>query len=176
MCCQKVQAHCSRWIWRYWEIIIISCARCACCRAAGERGGEQAGGRVRAGKLLYYVRAVPAAAQLVSEVLSKLEGAYGLLVKSAYYPGELVACKLGSPLLLGVKEAGGGGGPKPRTPLNSPARKKAAGAGGAFEAFIASDASAFVEHTKQCAAALATRLCVCALTLPISCAAYLALG
>ena len=100
--------------------------------------------------------AVLAAAQLVSEVLSKLEGAYGLLVKSAYYPGELVAAKLGSPLLLGVKEAGGGGGggPQPRTPLNSPARKKAAAAGGAFEAFIASDASAFVEHTKQCAAAL----------------------
>ena len=42
--------------------------------------------------------------QLVSDVLGKLEGAYGLLVKSAYYPGELVAAKLGSPLLLGVRE------------------------------------------------------------------------
>ena len=45
-----------------------------------------------------------ACVQLVSDVLGKLEGAYGLLVKSAYYPGELVAAKLGSPLLLGIRE------------------------------------------------------------------------
>lgn len=75
------------------------------------------------------------------EVLSKCEGAYGLLIKSAHYPGELVACKRGSPLLLGVRTAA-------RTPHTSPNRPLA-GAGGAFEAFIASDASAFVEHTNQ---------------------------
>ncbi len=80
--------------------------------------------------------------QLVLEVLSKCEGAYGLLIKSAYYPGELVACKRGSPLLLGVKTAA-------RTPHASPKRPTAT-ADGAFEAFIASDASAFVEHTNQC--------------------------
>ena len=79
--------------------------------------------------------------QLVLEVLSKCEGAYGLLIKSAYYPGELVACKRGSPLLLGVKTAA-------RTPHTSP--KRPMGRDGAFEAFIASDASAFVEHTNQC--------------------------
>ena len=81
--------------------------------------------------------------QLVLEVLSKCEGAYGLLIKSAYYPGELVACKRGSPLLLGVRTAA-------RTPHASPKRPVAT-ADGAFEAFIASDASAFVEHTNQCA-------------------------
>lgn len=82
--------------------------------------------------------------QLVAEVLSRLEGAYGLLFKSAYYPGELVACKRGSPLLLGIKEL------PSRTPLSSPVRRHLAG--DSLEAFIASDASAFVEHTKQCAA------------------------
>ena len=79
--------------------------------------------------------------QLVLEVLSKCEGAYGLLIKSAHYPGELVACKRGSPLLLGLKTAA-------RTPKASPQR--ALGTDEAFEAFIASDASAFVEHTNQC--------------------------
>ena len=79
--------------------------------------------------------------QLVLEVLSKCEGAYGLLIKSAYYPGELVACKRGSPLLLGVKTAA-------KTPHASPKRPVTT-VDGAFEAFIASDASAFVEHTNQ---------------------------
>ena len=44
--------------------------------------------------------------QLVMEVMSKLEGAYGLLVKSAHYAGELVACKRGSPLIMGIREPG----------------------------------------------------------------------
>ena len=44
--------------------------------------------------------------QLVMEVMSKLEGAYGLLVKSAHYVGELVACKRGSPLIMGIREPG----------------------------------------------------------------------
>ncbi len=81
-------------------------------------------------------------AQLILEVISKLEGAYGLLFKSAYFPGELVACKRGSPLLLGIKEA------EALRPLqSSPMRRP--NPGDSFEAFIASDASAFVEHTKQ---------------------------
>jgi glucosamine--fructose-6-phosphate aminotransferase (isomerizing) len=79
--------------------------------------------------------------QLVAEVLSQLEGAYGLLFKSAYYPGELVACKRGSPLLLGIKESS-------RPALSSPMRRSGL-PGESLEAFIASDASAFVEHTKQ---------------------------
>ncbi len=37
------------------------------------------------------------------EVLKKLEGAYALLIKSTHYPGELVACKRGSPLIMGIK-------------------------------------------------------------------------
>lgn len=41
--------------------------------------------------------------QLVCEVVKQLEGAYALLFKSSVYPGELVACRRGSPLILGVK-------------------------------------------------------------------------
>ncbi|XP_020871386.1 glutamine--fructose-6-phosphate aminotransferase [isomerizing] 2 [Arabidopsis lyrata subsp. lyrata] len=39
----------------------------------------------------------------VFEVMRHLEGAYALIYKSWHYPNELIACKLGSPLLLGVK-------------------------------------------------------------------------
>lgn len=42
--------------------------------------------------------------QLVLDVLSELDGAYGLLVKSSHYPGELVAAKKGSPLIIGIKD------------------------------------------------------------------------
>lgn len=41
--------------------------------------------------------------QVVIEVMRHLEGAYALIFKSPHYPNELVACKRGSPLLLGVK-------------------------------------------------------------------------
>lgn len=41
--------------------------------------------------------------QLVCEVVKQLEGAYALLFKSSVYPGELVACRRGSPLILGMK-------------------------------------------------------------------------
>lgn len=41
--------------------------------------------------------------ELVKEVLYQLDGTYGLMVKSVYYPNELVATRKGSPLLIGVK-------------------------------------------------------------------------
>mgnify|MGYP001808213879 CR=1 FL=1 len=37
------------------------------------------------------------------EVMKRLEGAYALVFKSRHYPGEMVACKRGSPLIVGVK-------------------------------------------------------------------------
>lgn len=40
---------------------------------------------------------------VVTEVLRHLEGAYALIFKSIHFPGELVACKNGSPLILGIK-------------------------------------------------------------------------
>jgi hypothetical protein len=41
--------------------------------------------------------------KLVMEVMRRLEGAYALVFKSRHYPGEMVACRRGSPLIVGVK-------------------------------------------------------------------------
>lgn len=112
---------------------------------------------------------------LVTEVVRSLEGAYALLFKSRHFPGELVGCKRGSPLILAIKEAADGAGSNapadgagadgsPHSPPSSLSRslskslslgphssgsfargKKA----GATEFYLSSDASAVVEHTKS---------------------------
>ncbi|AOA62062.1 Glutamine--fructose-6-phosphate aminotransferase [Komagataella phaffii CBS 7435] len=41
--------------------------------------------------------------ELMKQVLYELQGSYGLLVRSSHYPGEIVATRKGSPLLVGVK-------------------------------------------------------------------------
>jgi len=87
--------------------------------------------------------------QLVMEVLRQLQGAYALLFKSSHYPGELVAAKRGSPLLLGISE-----GPHPGEqhalvtsegfiPVSKRAKRTS------MEFYFSSDASAMVEHTKR---------------------------
>ncbi|KAK4282988.1 hypothetical protein QN277_014292 [Acacia crassicarpa] len=83
--------------------------------------------------------------QVVLEVMRHLDGAYALIFKSRHYPNELIACKRGSPLLIGVKEL-----------------RENMVAGSAFEDnyslsnnghpqefFISSDANAVVEHTNR---------------------------
>mmetsp|Transcript_5978 Transcript_5978/g.15895 ORF Transcript_5978/g.15895 Transcript_5978/m.15895 type:complete len:698 (-) Transcript_5978:1845-3938(-) len=84
--------------------------------------------------------------KLVMEVLKKLEGAYALLFKSKHYPGEMVACKRGSPLILGIKDPNSLG-------RGSFSHIRDAGdkkwRSGAIECWLASDASAVVEHTKR---------------------------
>ncbi|KAH7278885.1 hypothetical protein KP509_38G062300 [Ceratopteris richardii] len=73
---------------------------------------------------------------------TQLEGAYALICKSPYYPNELVACKRGSPLLLGVKETG-----DMRTDINVESDLSAEGHHGKpKEYYLASDANAIVEH------------------------------
>jgi glutamine---fructose-6-phosphate transaminase (isomerizing) len=64
------------------------------------------------------------------EACSRLEGAYALLIKSARYPGELVACKQGSPLVYGTRRA-------------------AAGEGGGVEVWLSSDSAALLVHTRE---------------------------
>ena len=71
--------------------------------------------------------------QLVMEVLSQLEGASALLFKSSHYPGQMVACRRGSPLIVGIREP----------------KDTKSGSAVQFEAFVASDGAAVVEHTKQ---------------------------
>ena len=40
---------------------------------------------------------------LVKAVIKELQGAFGLLIKSVHYPGEVVAARKGSPLVIGVR-------------------------------------------------------------------------
>ncbi|GAV75409.1 SIS domain-containing protein/GATase_6 domain-containing protein [Cephalotus follicularis] len=85
--------------------------------------------------------------QVVLEVMRHLEGAYALVFKSRHYPNELIACKRGSPLLLGVKvsefseEASFGSSFLDVKYLSENLHPK--------ELFLSSDASALVEHTKK---------------------------
>ncbi|EOY09746.1 Glutamine-fructose-6-phosphate transaminase (isomerizing)s,sugar binding,transaminases isoform 2 [Theobroma cacao] len=74
-----------------------------------------------------------------------LEGAYALIFKSRHYPNELIACKRGSPLLLGVKELNEG-------VCNASAfhdAKFLSKNGNPKELFLSSDANALIEHTKK---------------------------
>ncbi|RDX69639.1 Glutamine--fructose-6-phosphate aminotransferase [isomerizing] 2, partial [Mucuna pruriens] len=83
--------------------------------------------------------------QVVLEVMRHLEGAYALIFKSLHYPNELIACKRGSPLLLGVKESTenkeNGSSFEDNKFLSKDERPK--------ELFLSSDANAVVEHTKK---------------------------
>lgn len=83
--------------------------------------------------------------QVVNEVMRQLEGAYALIFKSPLYPNELVACKRGSTLILGVKEL-----------TDNENRRKAyydvkslTKNGQPKELFFSSDLCAIVEHTKD---------------------------
>ncbi|PSS09970.1 Glutamine--fructose-6-phosphate aminotransferase [isomerizing] 2 like [Actinidia chinensis var. chinensis] len=83
--------------------------------------------------------------QVVLEVMRHLEGAYALIFKSRHYPNELIACKRGSPLLLGVKEFN-------EDVCNGPSFhdvKFLAKNDQPRELFLSSDANALVEHTKK---------------------------
>ncbi|GKV16229.1 hypothetical protein SLEP1_g26901 [Rubroshorea leprosula] len=74
-----------------------------------------------------------------------LEGAYALIFKSQHYPNELIACKRGSPLLLGVKELN-------EDICNGSAfsdSKFVSKDGAPKELFLSSDANALIEHTKK---------------------------
>ncbi|KAH7278886.1 hypothetical protein KP509_38G062400 [Ceratopteris richardii] len=83
--------------------------------------------------------------QIVMDVMRQLEGAYALICKSPYYPNEIVACKRGNPLLLGVKETG-----DMRTDINVESDLSAEGHHGKpKEYYLASDANAIVEHTRR---------------------------
>lgn len=85
--------------------------------------------------------------QIVSEVAAVLQGAYAIVVKSRIFPGEAICCKVGSPLVLGIKE---------KEPNKINRKIKVAKANSTdnlhgrdgTEYFLASDVNALVEHTK----------------------------
>ena len=87
------------------------------------------------------------ALQLMMEVISQLEGAFALLVTSRHYPEELMACKRGSPLVLGIREPLLEG--SATTATSSPLQPCKWGAGMSQEVFVASDVTALVEHTHR---------------------------
>ncbi|KAI9077963.1 hypothetical protein K1719_040092 [Acacia pycnantha] len=83
--------------------------------------------------------------QVVLEVMRHLDGAYALIFKSRHYPNELIACKRGSPLLIGVKELRenlvAGSAFEDNNSLSNNGHPQ--------EFFISSDANAVVEHTNR---------------------------
>ncbi|CAE6227487.1 unnamed protein product [Arabidopsis arenosa] len=83
--------------------------------------------------------------EVVFQVMRHLEGAYALIFKSWHYPNELIACKLGSPLLLGVKELDQG---KSNSHVFQDAHFLSKN-DHPKEFFLSSDPHALVEHTKK---------------------------
>ncbi|XP_073848273.1 glutamine--fructose-6-phosphate aminotransferase [isomerizing] 2-like isoform X7 [Musca autumnalis] len=101
--------------------------------------------------------------ELVEQAIQQLEGAFAIALKSKYFPGECVASRRGSPLLVGIKtktrlatdhipilygKETGTGKPQvlPRSESTSeflPMEQKE------VEYFFASDASAVIEHTNR---------------------------
>ncbi|KAL5291472.1 GFPT1 family protein [Megaselia abdita] len=93
--------------------------------------------------------------EIVEQAVQQLEGAYALCFKSKYYPGECVATRRGSPLLVGIKTKTRlatdhipilYGKVIPRSESTSefmPLEDKE------VEYFFASDASAVIEHTNR---------------------------
>ena len=120
--------------------------------------------------------------ELVEETVSQLEGAFALIFKSRHYPGEVVAARRGSPLLIGVRTADASNNNIPIFASNPKDRQAEASLhpgvkgtgvdaaldsnpsptlnrtkswdhyidnGTSSEYFLASDASAVIEHTKR---------------------------
>ncbi|KAI9441729.1 L-glutamine D-fructose 6-phosphate amidotransferase [Lactarius indigo] len=105
--------------------------------------------------------------ELVKAVLKELEGSFAFVFKSKHYPDEVVTARRGSPLLIGVKTdkklkivetlspttSGGLLAPPIVNPkimrTQSRAFMSEDGLPQPIEFFVASDASAIVEHTKR---------------------------
>lgn len=102
---------------------------------------------------------------LAKAVIKELEGAFAFLFKSIHFPGEIVAARRGSPLLIGIKSSEtlpvdfvDVEEPNAASIEKNPAYAKRAqsrtfaradGTQQPLEYFLASDASAIVEHTRK---------------------------
>lgn len=87
--------------------------------------------------------------QLAMEVMEMIGGAYALVLKSSlHYPGELVACKRGSPLIVGVKKAVAALPDETAHPCDGVSNSPRGGEVFA-ELFVSSDSSALADHTNR---------------------------
>lgn len=76
---------------------------------------------------------------------SHLEGAFSLIITSRLFPGELVACKRGSPLIFGLRPSAQGTDTLPPfVEISQSLSFKAA-----FEIIISSDVCAILEHSNK---------------------------
>jgi len=85
---------------------------------------------------------------LIAEVIQVLQGAFALIVTSKIFPGECIACKIGSPLIVGIKS---------NSDLSSAIKVRTLKGSASFsnmddcpgvEFYLSSDGNAIVEHTK----------------------------
>uniref|UniRef100_A0A673XCC7 glutamine--fructose-6-phosphate transaminase (isomerizing) n=1 Tax=Salmo trutta TaxID=8032 RepID=A0A673XCC7_SALTR len=90
---------------------------------------------------------------LVERVIQQLEGAFALVFKSHYFPGEAVATRRGSPLLIGVRSKYELSAEHIPIQYNSgelcSSLPSLFSNGKAVEYYFASDASAIIEHTNK---------------------------
>lgn len=108
--------------------------------------------------------------RLVTHLMYAIDGAYALVLRSTAFPNQIVACKVGSPLVMGLKPVTGDEIVVIRSSLsdpNDPANKRRRiGSGNGYspvaaspsdsiaegtnsEYFFSSDASAIIEHTNK---------------------------
>lgn len=92
---------------------------------------------------LYSKKNVTTFKQLAVQLTHFVEGAYALLIKSVYFPGEVVACRKGSPLVIGIRQLDGQG-----KPLKNPSYA-APDLSNPIEVYFASDCNSFVEYTSK---------------------------
>lgn len=102
----------------------------------------------------------PTFLQVIANTMKLVEGTFGAVFKSSIYPNEVIACRLSSPLLLGLKYEGDSDTKHTARSVDM-RREDRVGSITDFgepihhsdqkpsEFFLASDAPAFAEHTKN---------------------------
>lgn len=101
--------------------------------------------------------------RLVMHLMHAIDGAYALLIRSTAFPNQLVACKVGSPLVLGLKPGQHDEIAVTKSSINSPTKRRRLQTNSTnpsrpssskphpdgTEYFLSSDASAIIEHTDK---------------------------
>jgi glucosamine--fructose-6-phosphate aminotransferase (isomerizing) len=87
-------------------------------------------------QLLYETSKPSTFTQLAMEVMDVVQGAYALVLKSPHFPNEIVGCRRGSPLVVGIKQ-------------NTYDVHAGVSSTHPFEVFVSSDPSAIAEHTNK---------------------------